>query len=124
MAEDQDSANAEEAKKSNILSIAIADKNILHSTYMPFLTNGGLFIPTRKIFKMNQTVQIMLKLPEIDEKVLIDGEVVWITPEGAQNNKLPGIGIEFTGEDSVKIRKKIENLLGDLLTSVAVNHTM
>ncbi|MDD4904770.1 MAG: pilus assembly protein PilZ, partial [Methylobacter tundripaludum] len=31
-----------------ILSLSIKDKNALYAAYMPFVTNGGLFIPTNR----------------------------------------------------------------------------
>ncbi|MFN2350226.1 MAG: pilus assembly protein PilZ, partial [Thioalkalivibrio sp.] len=35
-----------------ILSLAIKDKNSLYAAYMPFVKNGGLFIPTQKPYKL------------------------------------------------------------------------
>ena len=34
------------ARQQAILNIAIQDKSALYSAYMPFVKNGGLFIPT------------------------------------------------------------------------------
>ena len=34
---------------SGILQLSIKDKAVLHAAYMPFLENGGLFVPTRAI---------------------------------------------------------------------------
>ena len=113
-----------ETKTPAIFSIAIIDKNILFSTYMAYLTNGGLFIPTKKIFTMNQHVQLMLKLPDSEEKFLVNGEIVWLTPERAQNGRLPGIGVEFLESDGTKINKKIQQILGDMLNNVTPTHTM
>jgi type IV pilus assembly protein PilZ len=32
--------------KQGILSLTIKDRTVLYAAYMPFLRNGGLFIPT------------------------------------------------------------------------------
>jgi len=38
--------------RQRILSLAIRDKQALHAAYMPFLRNGGLFIPADKDFDL------------------------------------------------------------------------
>ena len=39
------------AGRQGILSLTIKDKSALYAAYMPFIKNGGLFIPTNKWFK-------------------------------------------------------------------------
>lgn len=34
--------------RNGILSLTIKDKSVLYAAYMPFIRNGGLFIPTNK----------------------------------------------------------------------------
>ena len=38
------------APKQGVMSLAIRDKNMLISAYMPYLKNGGIFIPTDRSF--------------------------------------------------------------------------
>ena len=45
-----------------ILSLTIRDKNALYAAYMPFLDNGGLFVPTEKKYKVGDEVFILLSL--------------------------------------------------------------
>ena len=47
---------AKSGAKSGILSLTIQDKSVLYAAYMPFLKNGGLFIPTNKIYNMGDEV--------------------------------------------------------------------
>lgn len=35
--------------RNGILSLTIKDKSVLYAAYMPFIRNGGLFIPTNKM---------------------------------------------------------------------------
>ena len=42
--------------RSGILSLSIKDKAVLYSAYMPFITNGGLFIPTEKQYKLGEEI--------------------------------------------------------------------
>src|SRR5690606_34285320 len=37
--------------RNGILSLTIKDKSVLYAAYMPFIKNGGLFIPTNKSYK-------------------------------------------------------------------------
>ena len=37
-----------------ILSFAIKDKQTLYAAYMPFVKNGGLFIPTTKKYQLGR----------------------------------------------------------------------
>ena len=36
--------------RNGILSLTIKDKAVLYLAYMPFLSNGGLFVPTNKAY--------------------------------------------------------------------------
>ena len=45
---------AEKTQKKGILSLSIKEKNTLYSAYMPFVTDGGLFIPTTRKYEMGE----------------------------------------------------------------------
>lgn len=111
-----------QAAGNGILSLTIKDKNILYAAYMPFITNGGLFIPTSKQYGLGDEVFMLLNLMEEPEKLPVAGKVVWVTPQGAQNNRAAGIGVQFA-DDSVA-RQKIENYLAGSLDSGRPTHTM
>ena len=42
--------------RQGVMSLAIRDKNALHKAYMPFLSQGGLFIPTDKQYEIGDEV--------------------------------------------------------------------
>ncbi len=109
--------------KSGILSLTIKDKAVLYAAYMPFLENGGLFIPTNKHYKLGDEVFMLLSLMDEAEKLPVAGKVVWITPQGAQGNRTAGIGVEFSEQDDTAIRK-IETYLAGSLESDRPTHTM
>ena len=44
------------APKQGILSLTIRDKSALYAAYMPFIKNGGLFIPTAKSYYLGDEV--------------------------------------------------------------------
>lgn len=106
-----------------ILSLTIKDKAVLYAAYMPFVKNGGLFIPTNKAYKLGDELFVLLSLMDEPDKLPIAGKVVWITPRGAHGNRAAGIGVQFS-EDDVAVRNKIESFLVDSLKSSRTTHTM
>ncbi len=111
--------------RQGILSLTIKDKGALYAAYMPFVKNGGLFIPTNRDYKLGDEVFMLLKLMEESEKLPIVGKVIWITPKGAQGNRVAGIGVQFAADqDGENARKKIETYLGGALKSDRPTHTM
>lgn len=106
-----------------ILSLTIKDKATLYAAYMPYVTNGGLFISTNKAHSIGDEVFLLLNLMDEPEKIPVTGKVIWITPKGAQGNRAPGIGIQFNERDSIAVGK-IEKLLAGALESEHPTHTM
>ncbi|MDG1388112.1 MAG: PilZ domain-containing protein [Halioglobus sp.] len=109
--------------RNGILSLTIKDKAVLYSAYMPFLENGGLFVPTNKAYALGDEVFMLLTLMDDAEKVPIAGKVVWVTPRGAQGNRTAGIGVQFSEQDAAA-NAKIENHLAGSLDSDRPTHTM
>lgn len=109
--------------RNGILSLTIKDKAVLYAAYMPFVKNGGMFIPTSKSYKLGDEVFMLLSLMEEPEKIPVAGKVIWVTPRGAQGNRAAGIGVQFTDQDNIAITK-IENYLAGSLNSDKPTHTM
>lgn len=110
--------------RQGILSLTIKDKNALYAAYMPFVENGGLFIPTSKQYKMGDEVFMLLSLMEEKERLPVAGKIIWITPVGAEGNRAAGIGVQFSKQDGGTARKKIETYLAGALKSEKPTHTM
>ena len=109
--------------KQGVLSLTIKDRAVLYAAYMPFIQNGGLFVPTNKQYALGDEVFILLSLMDEAEKIPITGQVVWITPKGAQGNRQAGIGVQFSEQDFAAATK-IEEHLGTALSSDRPTHTM
>ncbi|MEE4380488.1 MAG: PilZ domain-containing protein [Pseudomonadales bacterium] len=109
--------------RNGILSLAIKDKAVLYAAYMPFVRNGGLFIPTNKDYQLGDEVFMLLNLMDEPEKIPVAGKVIWVTPKGAQGNRAAGIGVQFNDQDDVA-RAKIETYLAGSLESDRPTHTM
>ncbi len=110
--------------RKGILSLKIGDENMLYHAYMPFLKNGGLFIPTNKAYRLGDEVFILLSLMNEAEKIPVAGNIAWITPKGSQGNQAAGIGVHFSDIDNNSIKHKIENYLAERLQSDKTTHTM
>ena len=70
--------------KPGLLTLTIKDKSALYLAYMPFVVNGGLFIPTNSSYRLGDEVFMLLNLMGEEEKIPVAGTVIWMTPKGAQ----------------------------------------
>lgn len=103
----------------------------LYNAYMPFLVQGGIFVKTAGSFPMGTQVTLSLTLPDALEPNMIEGTVVWVTPEQTPStmpNTIPstkptGVGIGF-GQDNGELQARIEKLLGSKLKSGEPTFTM
>jgi type IV pilus assembly protein PilZ len=117
-------APAASSRQSSISTLAIKDKKVLFKSYMPFITNGGLFIPTKRMYKMGEEVFMLLVLMEESERLPIAGTVIWKTPEGSDANRVAGIGIQLSDKDGGRVKTKIETYLMGALELDRATHTM
>ncbi len=122
--EDTNQASGGNQQRQAILSLAIKDKGALYAAYMPYVKNGGLFIPTNKAYKLGDEVFLLLTLMDETEKLPVAGKVIWVTPKGSQGNRVAGIGVQFSDQDGDAARNKIETYLAGSLKSDRYTHTM
>ncbi|MCB1886955.1 MAG: PilZ domain-containing protein [Rhodocyclaceae bacterium] len=108
-----------------VVSLNINSKSALYAAYMPFLKNGGMFVPTTKAYQLGDEVFMLLQLMDDPAKHPVAGQVVWITPQGAQGNRTIGIGVHFNEDDTAKVvRGSIEKILAGHLGSSRPTHTL
>ena len=110
--------------KPGLLTLTIRDKSALYLAYMPFIRNGGLFIPTSNSYRIGDEVFMLLNIMGEDEKIPVAGRVIWVTPKGAQGKRTAGIGVQFSDQDGGTTQKKIENYLAGALGGDKPTHTM
>ena len=109
----------------SVLSLNISSKSALYAAYMPFLKNGGIFLPTPKSYKLGDEVFLLLQLLDDPTKHPIAGSVAWVTPPGAQGGKPQGVGVQFPDDESGKaVRHRIEQILAGHLSSNRPTHTL
>jgi type IV pilus assembly protein PilZ len=108
----------------SVISLSIKEKGALYAAYMPFVENGGLFVPTQRAAQLGDDLYLILTLMDDPTKIAIPGKVAWITPAGTTGRQ-QGIGIQFNKtEASIQARAKIEDLLGSTLKSSRVTNTV
>ncbi len=111
--------------RQSILPIKFKDTETLYQSYMPFLEGGGLFVPTSKTYNLDDELFLLISLLDEKDRFPVTGKVVWITPLGAQGNRVAGIGVQFSGtSDGEVARQRIEALLGAKLASEKPTLTM
>ncbi len=113
------------AEKTNqgVLSFSLKDKNALYVSYMPFVINGGIFIPTTREYELGQEVFMLLNLMNETERFPINGKVIWKTPVGSDGYRSAGIGVQF-GQQDVVVKNKIEAYLAGVIESERPTYTM
>lgn len=111
--------------RQGILSLAVKDKAALYNAYMPFVKGGGIFVPTPKRYFLGDEVFLLLTLPDSSDRLPIAGKVVWVTPAGAQGNRIAGIGVQFPeGGEGETVKNRIETLLAGTLNADKPTQTM
>lgn len=125
MAETLAASSAAPVARPSVLSLAIKEKSALYAAYMPFLVNGGIFVPTSKSYKLGDEIYLILTLMDDPNKYPVAGKVAWVTPTGANNNRAQGIGVHFPSDETgTRVRQRIEELLGAALGSTRATHTL
>ncbi|MDO4232629.1 MAG: PilZ domain-containing protein [Lautropia sp.] len=112
------------AARPGVMPLSIREKSALLAAYMPFLENGGLFVPTQKPAQLGDELYIVLTLMDDPAKTALPGKVVWITPPGT-TGRPQGVGVHFNKTAaSEQVRDKIEKLLGPALKSTNSSYTI
>ena len=111
--------------RQGILSLAVKDKAALYNAYMPYIKQGGIFVPTARRYFIGDEVFLLLTLPDSSDRLPVAGKVVWVTPTGAQGNRTAGIGVQFADTaEGEAVRGKIETTLAGTLNADAPTQTM
>lgn len=109
----------------SVIQLAIKEKAALYAAYISQFTDGGMFIPSAKEYKLGDDVYVLITLPEDPQRYPVAGKVAWVTPAKAAGNRTQGIGIRFPADEKSKLLKiKIEQLLGAHLGSERPTQTI
>lgn len=119
------STPAPNAPRASVIQLAIKEKAALYAAYIPVFTDGGVFIPTTKDYRLGDDVYVLLTLLDDPQRYPIAGKVGWITPARASATRTQGIGVRFPADDkSRQLKAKIEDILGAHLASDRPTQTL
>lgn len=102
----------------SVIQLAIKEKAALYAAYIPIFSEGGIFIPTTREYKLGDDLYVLISLPEDPQRYPVAGKVAWITPAKAANNRTQGVGILFPKDDKSRaLKMRIEEILGAHMAS-------
>lgn len=111
-------SSANTIARPSVVQLAIKEKAALYAAYIPLFSEGGMFIPTTRDYKLGDDVYVLLTLPEDTQRYPVAGKVAWITPPKAAGNRIQGVGVRFPSDEKSRLLKiKIEEILGAHLAS-------
>ena len=111
-------ATASNAVRPSVIQLAIKEKAALYAAYIPLFTEGGVFIPSARDYKLGDDVYVLLSLPDDTQRYPVAGKVAWVTPARASGNRTQGVGVRFPKDEKSRLLKiKIEEILGAHLAS-------
>lgn len=125
MTESTPATAASTSPRPSVIQLAIKEKGALYAAYVPLFSEGGLFIPTTREYRLGDNVYVLLSLLDDPQRYPIAGKVAWITPANAAASRTQGVGILLPkDEKSQALRIKIEEILGAHLTSSRTTQTV
>lgn len=109
----------------SVIQLGIKERPALYSAYIQAFTDGGLFIPTTRDYKLGDDVYVLLTLPDDPQRYPVAGKVAWITPARSTGSRSQGVGIRFPADEKARqLKDKIEQVLGGLLAADRPTQTL
>lgn len=110
--------------RGGIITCNITDTQTLYSSYLSFITHGGIFVPSARKHNLGEDVFVAFTLPSSAERYPVNGKVVWINEKGTPSRPA-GFGMQFgTDPNSLKMKNEIERLLAGEVESTRPTFTM
>jgi type IV pilus assembly protein PilZ len=116
---------APSAARPSVIQLVFREKGALYAAYIPLLTDGGLFVPTTREYKLGEDIYLLLSLPDDPQRYPVAGKVAWITPSNASGGRTQGVGVRFPADEKTRgLKLKIEELLGTSISSSKPTQTL
>ncbi len=110
--------------RGGILTCHIENIETLYASYLSFVNNGAIFVPSDQPQQLGNEVFIAITLPNSSERLPMNGKVVWINTK-AQSGRPAGfavqIGTDIAGQ---KIKNEVERLLAGKVDGLQSTYTM
>jgi type IV pilus assembly protein PilZ len=118
-------AAAAAASRPSVIQLVFREKGALYAAYIPLFTEGGLFVPTTREYRLGEDIYLLLSLPEDPQRFPVAGKVAWLTPANASGGRTQGVGVRFPNDDkSRQLKLRIEEILGTSIQSQKPTQTI
>ncbi|WP_431262672.1 PilZ domain-containing protein [Roseateles chitinivorans] len=108
-----------------MIQLVFKEKGALYAAYIPIFSEGGVFVPTTRDYKLGEDIYLLMTLPEDPNRYPVAGKVAWLTPANASGGRTQGVGVKFPGDEKTRVIKlKIEELLGTAISSSKPTQTI
>jgi type IV pilus assembly protein PilZ len=109
----------------SVMQLVFREKAALYAAYVPLLTEGGLFVPTTREYRLGDDIYLLLTLPDDPQRYPVAGKVAWITPANVSGGRTQGVAVRFPSDEKTRVLKsRIEELLGTSLESSKPTQTL
>jgi type IV pilus assembly protein PilZ len=109
----------------SVIQLVFREKGALYAAYIPLLTDGGLFVPTAREYRLGEDIYLLLSLPDDPQRYPVAGKVAWITPSNASGGRTQGVGVRFPADEKTRgLKLKIEEILGTSISSSKPTQTL
>lgn len=110
--------------RGGILTCHIENIEMLYASYLSFVSNGALFVPSNDAQQLGNEVFIAITLPNSSERLPMNGKVVWINSK-AQSGRPVGFAVQMgTDITGLRIKNEVERLLAGKIDSLQATYTM
>ncbi len=113
------------AARPSVIQLVFREKSALYAAYIPLMTDGGLFVPTTREYRLGEDLYLLLTLPGDPQRYPVAGRIGWITPANASGGRTQGVGVRFPGDEKTRgLKIKIEEILGTSISSSKPTQTI
>ena len=113
------------ASRPSVIQLVFREKGALYAAYITVFTEGGLFVPTTREYKLGEDIYLLLSLPDDPQRFPVAGKVAWLTPPNASGGRTQGVGVRFPNDEkSRQLKAKIEEVLGTSISSSKPTQTL
>ena len=113
------------ASRPSVIQLVFREKGALYAAYMPLLTEGGLFVPTVRDYRLGDDIYLLVSLPDDTQRFPVAGKVAWLTPSNASGGRTQGVGVRFPNDEKTRqLKIKIEEILGTSISSAKPTQTL
>lgn len=118
-------ASTPSTARPSVIQLVFREKGALYAAYIPLFSEGGLFVPTTREYKLGEDIYLLLSLPEDPQRYPVAGKVAWITPPNASGGRTQGVGVRFPSDEKTRLLKlRIEEILGTSISSAKPTQTI